>query len=466
MFRRTVFSLLLCGTSVVSASSLHAQLSTIIQRTDKARDSAAIVAAFAKADTGRSMPGYKDLSPYTTPRMCWAAFKRADDKRWRMEIIDTLKRLSSADTMPTAARQLGRSCMASMTPTNVSLLNLNALMQLSVHTGDTAKARAVVDHQLSIATDSRTRGIVLVDFLAELYKARPRQDRLIEEYFNRFDPSDTEGALATLVGYAYLKLLATSRYDLDSVMRLSHASEEVKKTIPHEVRMAKNIPLGSYFIDSIEVVMYKQVPDLPAVVSNLVEQGMFEAPEELRAFAVAKYAMATSIVGQPFRPLTATGWFPDSITTQSLLGKVTLVVNLHGLGDGTIQEDMARYRRLYEQYKDRGFQVILITQTSGFKWGSRPLEPTEEAKAIGWFFREQLKLPFKVVVQETAFRRIADGRRVNDLPALEQQYSDVSDFISGFLVGRDGKVLRFDPRTMPDAGMDAWISRALGETGK
>ena len=115
---------------------------------------------------------------------------------------------------------------------------------------------------------------------------------------------------------------------------------------------------------------------------------------------------------------------------------------------------LAVLRRIYERYHDQGLDVILSVSTQGYRWGSPPLEPEKEAKILGWYFREYLRLPFSILVEETQFDRLPDGRR---MPKPAEQ-----TMMSG-LIGRDGTIRGF-PSQLSEEELDAYVRRELARS--
>jgi hypothetical protein len=460
MLRSFVVLLVAAATSVITARSLDAQLSVTIPRSEQKYDSAAIRAIFAKADTGRMMPGYQNLSAYNTPGFCLTALQRIERLWWRTGKIDTLKRFSSTDTLTTRAREIGRACMANLTLQNVPPLELNNFMQLAVAVNDTALVRAIVDRQLAVAADDRVRGLVVLDVVKTLLTAHPVRKQIAYEYMKRFDSMGSEAKPAAAIAYGTLVAFAHEQFDTSEILRFSREREAVINSLSREQQVNNILMPGQVYLDSIIIMTYKQIPNLQETAERLTARGTAGYPAEAAASTYINYMLPIKMIGEPMQNLSGNWYFPDSIPSQSLQGKVVLLVRMQSVTyPGPVGPHLPMYRRLYERYKDRGFRVVLITQTNGFSWGSPPLAPKDESQTIGWYLREQLKFPFPVVVQETPYRRIADGRRVNGDMLFDMQYGAWGT-IHRLLVGRDGKVVMMNPMPYEDQ-LDAWIRQAL-----
>jgi hypothetical protein len=120
---------------------------------DSSADSVALMTALAIADTGRMTPPYRDLSRYDTPGFCLAAIDGAAHARWRKHENDTIQRNSAGDTVPMAAKAIGRQCAAHLPDiAHTPVLELPDRLRLSLLIDDTATFTTVVDRQMTSAT--------------------------------------------------------------------------------------------------------------------------------------------------------------------------------------------------------------------------------------------------------------------------------------------------------------------------
>lgn len=428
---------------------------------DDKSDSAAIAAAAAEADTGRMMPGYGDLSRYDTPGYCLGAMSSVQAAVWRAGEGDTIERESAGDTIPRAAIEIGKKCSSRMTADNVPEIELYNLMRLSILIGDTAKLRSVVNRQLALASTPASKGYVLLDAIDELLSARVIHRSMAMDLLKDLDALGHEARLPRLDAHNLVRRDAYSpRFDLFTVMQESHAIMALEQSLTPAERKEYQNGLGSIYQDSIYALWYQRIPNLTEEVHRLMARRIDETPEwqltEMqRAAFLGRMDQLSSAIGKD-ATLTADFAFPDSTAARITPGKVTLLMAVSKGYSGLMTGQLAMLRRMYDKYNANGFEVILIVRTEGYSWASPPQSPEDEARVINWFFRDHLQLPFPVLVQETEFRLLPDGRRVSQGIAFMSQYPTPH-----VLVGKDGRVHTLYIGVGTEAELDAFIRQAL-----
>lgn len=452
------FVLSLLGLSLV-ASSASAQHAFVVPVPPHGPDSAAIAAAMAEADTGRMVSGYRDLTPYNTPGYCYRAVESLTDLVWRQRERDTLVKYSAGDTIPTIARDVGRRCMAPMTPQSVLPSELYNFGVLANTVGDTAMARAVVEYQVSIApNDAKTRAFIWADAIGGVAFHRPLQPRLAESFLPPLLALGPGAGPEKYVAYNIFRELYHDVFDTAGYVRTIRDRAALFRSLPPSDRPPSD---PQTYGDSIEIVEYQQIPTLATTAHRLLDTAGKMFP--LFKLAMLQEDFLTSRIGKPYPGLSGFAHFPDSLAGQLVPGHVTLIryVGRLARGSGAVtQSNLAAYRRLYEKYKDRGFDVILVGATQGYAWSSPPLSPAEESKVQAWFYLDHLHLPFRLVVQETPYTRKPDGRRVDDKTDFEQQFFGAPG-TAEVLIGRDGRLLTARRLMHSEVELDAWIARAL-----
>ena len=173
-----------------------------------AADSAAVVRAAAIADTGRMMPGYRDISRYDTPGYCVAAVAGVGRETLRKHERDTLPEGSPRDVLAPAAIAIGKQCASRFTVQDAAPRELMHLMQLSLMTGDTAKMMAAMNRRVALATTPEARGNVLLDAIEELLNAHPNQPTLAATMAARMDSLGPGARLPRIQAHSWLVQLA------------------------------------------------------------------------------------------------------------------------------------------------------------------------------------------------------------------------------------------------------------------
>lgn len=426
-------------------------------------DSAASITAWAKADTGRMMPGYRDLSAYDTPGYCLAAMKGMERLTWRRGESDTLPKKTVFDTVPENVRDVGRACIAKMTPRTVPSVELYNLARLALQIGDTALARQTVEYHLSITSDNaRERGYVLGDAIYEATIARPLPLSFVESLLSRFSELGKEAVAAHSWAIALAQSVAHDRFDTTKMLRYSAERDSMLRTLTAEERKEQELNLGGVFSDSLEIVWYQLVPNLAPTIKQLGEQWASAGGFENTDFSRAIISMATAIgeiAGQQAPTLNVFRRYPDDAPLTPIPGRVTLVMSINRIGKGRLDKALAYIRRLHDRYHDRGFDVVLIGRTVGYAWGSPPLAAEAEAKLFGWYYHEYLNLPFPVLVEETSFNKKPDGRKVAAPTSFQEIYRPLQ--VGAYIVGRDGLVKSINYGMHTESELEAYLLREL-----
>lgn len=436
-----------------------------------AKDSAAAIAAWAEADTGRMTPGYRDLSRYNTPGYCAAAVRGVLDETWRRNEREIVESASSADTLPTVAIAAGKACAAHLpSVSEIPAVELPPLIPLAVAIQDTVLLDRAIARLQSLATTDEARGWVLYDALEQVVNpyTGPSALRmpLVTALVARLDAMGAGAHIPKLRAHGLLRHIAEGvRFDPTTMIREDRIARDLIPllTADEKQEVYNQIPLG--FSDSLYVWWTRHPPHLADSVRGIpTRDGAFFAA---RAIPIGQHVpefmeMAAQTfakrIGTPAPQITGNFWFSqDSSHVKPTLGKVTLVVRA-SKGDGLMSGTMAMFKRLYDRYHEQGLDIVLVLRTQGYSWSSPPQSPADEAKTIAWYYRDYLKLPFTVVVEETPFTRQPDGRRVDGRTPFDSLYMGRTT-----IVGRDGTIFTNSVGTESESQYETFISMALAE---
>lgn len=405
---------------------------------------------WALADTGRMMPAYSDLSRYDTPVMCLLAVKGVESLMWRRREADTLPKDSEVDTIPTAARDVGRRCIAQFEVEAVPQNELYDLIRLAIIISDTSLARIGIERYLNLYEDDDIeRSFILIGSVLNAVRNRPA---LIEFAHSLIKYGDTpESTLDMTSAYSHLIRINRWQDKFDDWRKI--VAEKVgymKRQYPNDTHSLMHF----LYEDSLNLLV--RAPAFPinefSRLSYLrVEWRKDEVNSMSRLMAIAgiegrmDYYQASRERQPP--ELKFFRKFPKNEAEQPIPGRVTLVVPAFNLGVGRMEPYLARLRRWHERYHSEGLDIILVYVTNGYAWDSPPLEPDEEAQIAAWYYREYLQLPFKVIVEKREMTRLPDGRLLSAPPNfLSHLHGELRGYLNGsvgYIVGRDGLVSRF-----------------------
>lgn len=445
-------------------ADINAQTPQLVFETEHAVDSIPIKAAAEKADTGRMMPGYNDMSGYNRPSYCLAGVRRHTSLIWRKGERDTLPPSDRKDPIPPEAVETGKKCIANVDLESVSLAELYSLVHLASLVGDMEKAESALERWLTLLPeDPRERGYALLDALSAMLSAYHPDSTLFvgERWVQRIDALGHGAYEPYLAALDRLKAHAVMKFDTAAMIRISRASHERAKNLSDEEIKLANVRLGEIFLDSLNILWYKSdQSELPETVKGTLANWVSENSEATWTVVMSELiTYQASIQGSQLSHFPVYVHFPDSTQNIYKPGRVTLLIRSQ-LGDGQMTSNLAMLRRLYEKYSDQGLDIVLLLNTKGFAWASRPLSTSEEAKVIGWYFREHLGLPFRVAVMETQFGKMNDGRKVAEPIPYDNLYRPVS--MLNVMIGKDGNISSIGIGFQSEAMLEAFIVRELG----
>jgi hypothetical protein len=181
-------------------------------------------------------------------------------------------------------------------------------------------------------------------------------------------------------------------------------------------------------------------------------------PKEVAQYKINWMSQLAAQVGQPAPPITGKFVFPkEAAHALPAPGKVTLVW-FQTKGSGLMDPRTAILQRLYDKYHAQGLEIVLVFKTQGYSWSSPPQSAADEAKTIAWYYTDYLKLPFTLVVDETPFTRLPDGRREPGTIAFQRQYPTLQA-----IIGRDGRIYTTWIGLRSERQMEVFIEQALGQ---
>lgn len=451
--------------TLVGSSQASAQNPSLIPTRSNSYDSVAVRIAAEKADTGRWMPGYQDLSRYNTPSFCLAAIRRLTSIASRTGERDTIELGSSADTAVTKAMEFGRSCASKQHIATISPIEHYSFQQLLIYLNDTIRLDSLIAHQISSAPNEEEPVWILKDVVHSASQIRPMRHHIIDKILARLD---TLGERATepwadaisikhrVKWLTYDTVSMWWKYSQDLYPKLNHFTGDIKSTLAYNIHL-----------DSIERAWYKREDNLAIITRQYMEQSFREYPSTLPSIAIftlleqaEHHAAISKTNAQSFQ---GGRWLPEGENYQfPERGKVTVVHQvlrrtvIDRTRKSTLSDELAQLLRLKRMYGDR-LDVVLRVPTSGYMWSSPPLTLDEEARGIKWLYHDYFKLPFKLFIDERIVHKMKDGKLVREEiqdVALGQAYL--------YIVDKNQRIYHFWD-TPSEARLKAYVKRALEE---
>lgn len=420
-----------------------AQNKSLYKKNLSKEDSIAIGAASILADTGRMIPGLKDLKGYNTPGYCLALTYSLERAIWRSGERDTMK-YGESDSLPTEVREKGAECIAEMSPEDVLEMELYNLLEVSARVGDTARMRATVEKYTSLSdVDLELRLLFVQDAAGMAVNvSRPRQFRFVADMLSVLKRYGTQSIAQTDSVFRMLFIDPTFRFDTASMVQARAEWRSYLSSFSKDELKEFNIDLRKMvYEDSLMLATFKQEPDWLEQVKRFVSVVWEDHPMG----QIILGDIRPSYIGRSPGAMEIVRAFPADASPIPEKGKVTIYYASQDLsGDTQLRRPFAVLRRLYERYHDQGLEIVIVTAIQGHMWRSPPLEPRQEAQLHAWYFRAYHELPFKVLVNSRVFSKKHDGRLIRHRTLWERFVEDGALGNRGYLVGKDGTIQSVD----------------------
>jgi hypothetical protein len=149
----------------------------------------------------------------------------------------------------------------------------------------------------------------------------------------------------------------------------------------------------------------------------------------------------------------------DTTTPYPRPGRLTVMMSVNRNScnvDYLCEQRYAAWRKLYHTFAPRGVDFVLLTETEGY-FGLSTLLPTHaEVDSLRVYYKDRLKLPGILGIQETSFVTLPDGRKGK---------AEGSEFPSGYMM-KDGLFWR---RSFQDSDLffeeaSAFLEYQLGQS--
>jgi hypothetical protein len=329
----------------------------------------------------------------------------------------------------------------------------------------------VLDRQLALAKTTEARGYVLSDAISELLaRGFPLVDHPVRlatarAVLARLDSLGPEVRTSQLRAHGWIwDVVEGLRFDTTEVMRESATLRALlAKLTPVQMRQHGE-ELSKVNIDSVVLLWTRHGPDLGTTVHDLLERELITRAvpgvmtKEIAQYKINWMSREAAHVGQLAPPITGKFVFPkEAAGALPAPGKVTLVM-FWNKGGGLMDSRTAMLQRLYNKYHAQGLEIVLVFKTQGYSWSSPPQSAADEAKTIAWYYTEHLKVPFTLVVEETPFTKLPDGRRTPGQVAFQQKYRPTQA-----IIGRDGRIYTSWIGLGSERQMEVFIEQALAQ---
>ncbi len=444
MYKSIAFAVAAFVGFVIGATELSAQF----QKRILPADSAALVESAIVSDTGRMLPGYKDLRAYDTPSYCLSLMKSLERYIWRAGERDTISPMS-IDTAPTQVIEKGRECISKFTPQSVASYELPNYLQVASVLRDTALMRTVVNQVLN---SDKLDTTYKIHFLADAGKLavglnKPNHSEFSLSIVKQLKTYGVKSVKLVLDMYLSMRnnyILVDDTFGLNSLSKesldyiSSFSDEQLKDKKGYIKAVYRDI-----YEDSISRIWFEMPKDFAEQIIRLKYLATDSSDDMLLVLDRELTTLKTTLIGKLPSDMELVAAFPSTATAVPEKGKVTLYFRQYSISsNNNLEGRLANLLRLKNKYGDR-LEIVLVTAVRGNMWDSPPLTPEAEAKLHAWYYQDYHGLPFTILVNTRPILKRRDGRLLREKPLFDD-FLGSGNRNRGYLVGKDGTIQAFD----------------------
>lgn len=389
---------------------------------------------------------------YEQPAECIAAAERETRGYWRLRRQDTLSYHPMPDTLPTVVVTTARLCGARFRPATVPMGALLDLARLAFMAGRDDVVTAAIDRRIAHAPTVDEKVNVLAEVVSWLADARPTHAALTTRYEVQLDALGARAAFARMFAHTAVRNAASVDGDFSRVEREARAQIALytadpvlrRDSLAYGGQWGWGDAAGAFLALAEGAWLLHGAAGLQA----MSDTAMATLGSQHNGNIVATFLIP--FLGHPLPslpPVMRAG--SDSTGPVPPPGRVTLIASrclgtaVDGQDDQQCYSEYASQRRLVAAAGGRGLAVVTVRGTKGYFRNSAPLTPAQEADSVRQFVQEHFPLPGPLLMTETTFTQIDDGRFIPQQTSMG--YGD-------FLVGPDGSVQHYGVLGWPSWG--------------
>ncbi len=415
-----------------------------------------------------SSPSNGTYLRYTRPGQCIAAGMRLKRFYWRTRRPDTVVYAPATDSVPKAVLEQIRQCGVRFERATIPERDLLDLARLYTLTGQPERAEAAIERLLAANTTQgeMDQAWTLHLLVASLLGSTPSQPEQAQTYLAKLDALGLSANYAKMGAYSLMARYHLSVGNVAAAHRAATAAVNAGRAMGLNDRLDFARELAGAYTTLAEptslihgALAALDVLDTAASVLSYLPPLSSEL-----AFVqsmLSRNRQPYTLLGKPSVAVHGSYWY--NVTTEHaqfpVPGQVTLLVTVESACGGLCFPMYATLRRLHDKYGHQGMSIVLMATTKGYFRNRPQPKPADEAERMRRYWFDFLQLPGVLAVEETAFTRRPDGRRLNETPSNLQNYGDSR---SAILIGKDG-IVRAAEELGPEREriLDAAIAKAL-----
>jgi hypothetical protein len=335
----------------------------------------------------------------------------------------------ASETLPATVVAIANGCIARFPVATVEFRSLPVLLSLASTAGDTSAIAAVITRQLSAATSPRARAKVIIDALSELRHDTPELLALSARYVQLADSAWPNAFLERAgIHMGVASYLWSRQYNADAATQELATVRQLLQRVN-----ADSMTEGERDFARLLTYVSQSIPWYGAVFRLGVTDSLVEA---LRAISGGKY-------GEVIPQLHGEFWYPDSAADSiyPVPGRPTVVAFI----DLKSQHLAVSLRRLHRKFPT--LPIVLAAATTGRFRNRPPPSTAQEAEWIRDYVRNELHLPFSLVVDTVPHRKLPDPdrRQLSGVTSavVQLRSRSVEDLYGGmaYILDRKGRII-------------------------
>ena len=396
-------------------------------------------------DTGSLAPGHREFSHYTTPSLCLAAVKTAQDEARRTMSAQaddsSLQQIHFFDSLSSTTVTVARSCTARLTMAKVPDAELPSLLALALAANDDTLAHTIFGKQVSHAATDSARLAVMLNAMDIYLAARPARIAVAESLVTQLDThhprwqTERVRAHGKLLGFWRLAV-----FDLQALRREADRVIALVNIMP--VSALRDSGGGDVLVNAYSALLWSArvtSPDSVPMIAQRAKRDLGRIPLDSiwtsQGRSVAKGHGTLQVIGdrwatisldelvrrldppevkqtKGYAQIPTDFWFPQGDdTVPGLTGAVRVVYTIDGgcLSDNEMPlynyhaciAPMLYLQDWLQRYHQLGLRVTVIASLHGRVLFRGPEPMAEEAKEIAWYVQQYWHLPVSVAVRKT-----------------------------------------------------------------
>jgi hypothetical protein len=368
---------------------------------------------------------------YYTEGSCLQAVDRTTATFWRAG-PDTNRYSLAHDTILTLSADVARRCVSKFNVTTTGPRDLLLLARLYLAAGDDSSANAAIERRLAFEATAPVgiRAKTLAQIASVYLNAKPRQLARARRYVAELDTMHTSAAAVWQLAIHVVLLRDAYDLALDDAQAVVEAHAVIaagQQLTPHDREEFSWALLRGY-----EILTNFAADSEGAAAAHLVLRRARHDIGKLRDISqrLAGLDSLYALYGTPATPLVGVWFGALSETTRPTLGKISLIVLTPS------RETMPALHRLQSEFGSQ-FEITIVAQIVGYFEGRGPMTPATEMSYLWEHYHTVLHAPGALVLSETQFTTLPDGRRVEQPTDNQRAYQ--APFHAGYvLVDRQG----------------------------